>query len=96
MFIDFRERDIDRDIFIDVRNISWLPGIYALTGNGTSNLLVHGTRLQPTGPPSQGWEEHFKRLASCIRVSPSTLFMAEETRNSGRQAFPFRLATAIR
>ena len=68
MFIDLRvrgrkgERGGERDT--DVRKkhqlvASWLgikptTQVFALTGDRTHNVLVYGTKIQPTEPPGQG------------------------------------------
>ena len=54
MFIGFRERGRERERNSNVRNVNQLPPACALTRDGTHNLLVVGTLLQPTEPPGQG------------------------------------------
>ena len=48
-----RERERERERNVDMRDISRLALLRALTGDQTHNLLVYGMMLQPTEPPSQ-------------------------------------------
>ena len=60
MFIDFREREEEREggerDREREREIHSLPPICSPTGDRTHKLLVYGTTLQPTESPSQGYD----------------------------------------
>ena len=75
MFIDERERE---------RNIDWFPLYATLTGDlnlvmgpdqeSNSNLLMHGTMLQPTEPPGQNFFKKGNTMNHIIRLNQIVIF----------------------